>query len=91
MGYGVVISSVNYAGQLADITYYPDTGGTIYLGVNVLPHTFDLDYYYGVYVLYFSEFDKTCYISFNNPDTNYLLQENGFTLDQEDGSKILIT
>jgi hypothetical protein len=91
MGYGVVISSNNYVGQLANITYYPDTGSTIYLGANVLPHTFNLDYYFGVYELYFSDFDTTCYVYYNNPDTNYLLQENFFTLDQEDNSKILIT
>ena len=90
MGYGVVISSANYVGQIANVTFYPDTGGTISLGANVLPHTFDLDYYYGSYELYFGAFGTTCYTYISNPDTNYLLQENYSTLDQEDGFKILI-
>ena len=90
MGTGIQISSVNYNGDTADITFYPDTGGTVSLGTNVLPHTFDLDYYYGVYELYFSLYNKTCYTYIGNPDSNYLLQENYFTLDQEDNSKILI-
>ena len=91
MGYGVQISSANFNGQLADVTFYPDTGGTIYLGANVIPHTFDLDYIYGSYQLYFVSYDRTCYTYISNPDTNYLLQENYATLDQEDNSKILIT
>lgn len=91
MGYGVQISSSNFNGQLADVTFYPDTGGTIYLGANVIPHTFDLDYIYGSYQLYFASYDRTCFTFISNPDTNYLLQENYSTLDQEDNSKILIT
>lgn len=91
MGTGVVISSNNYNGQIANINFYPDTGGTISLGANVLPHEFDMDYYYGVYKLYFAVYDTTCYTYINNPDSDYLLQENYFTLDQENNSKILIT
>lgn len=88
---GVEISSVNYNGQIANIAFYPDTGGTVSLGANVLPHTFELEYVYGSYELYFGAFDKTCFTYISNPDTNYLLQENYTTLDQEDNSKILIT
>ncbi len=88
---GVQISSDNFNGQIANITFYPDTGGTISLGANVLPYTTELEYIYGVYELYFGAFDKTCFAYISNPDTNYLLQENYFTLDQEDNSKILIT
>jgi len=88
---GVQISSANFNGQIANITFYPDTGGTISLGANVLPYTTELEYIYGVYELYFGAFDKTCLVYISNPNTNYLLQENYFTLDQEDNSKILIT
>jgi hypothetical protein len=91
MGLGVQISSVNYNGQLAIVTFYPDTGGTVSLGANVLPHTFDLDYAYGSYELYFGDYNQTCYTYISNPDTNYLLQEDYSTLDQQDNSKILIT
>jgi len=87
---GVQISSVNYNGQIANITYYPDTGGTISLGANILPYTVELEYYYGSYELYFGAFDNTCYAYLSNPDTNFLLQENYSTLDQEDNSKIII-
>lgn len=90
MGYGVVISSTNYNGQIANVTFYPDTGGTISLGANVLPHTFDLDYYYGSYELFFGAFGTTCYTYISNPDTNFLLQENYGLLLQEDLSAILI-
>jgi hypothetical protein len=88
---GVQISSTNFNGQIANITFYPDTGGTISLGANVLPYTTQLEYYFGSYELYFGAYDKTCYTYISNPDTNYLLQENYATLDQEDNSKILIT
>lgn len=67
MGYGVVISSENYIGQIANITYYPTTGGTISLGANVIPHTFDLEYFYGTYELYFAEFGTTCFTYINEP------------------------
>ena len=90
MGTGIEISSVNYNGQIANITFYPDTGGTVSLGANVLPHIFDMDYYYGSYELYFGAFGTTCYTYISNPDTNFLLQENYSTIDQENNSKILI-
>lgn len=66
---GVQISSVNFDGQIANITFYPDTGGTISLGANVLPYTTQLEYYYGSYELYFGAFDETCFAYINNPIT----------------------
>lgn len=91
MGIGIEISSVNFNNHLADITFYPDTGGTVSLGSHILPYIVELDYVYGSYQLYFPIDDRTCYGYVSNPDTNYLLQENYATLDQEDNSKILIT
>jgi hypothetical protein len=88
---GVQISSTNFNGQIANITFYPDTGGTVSLGANVLPYTVELEYFNGSYELYFGAFDQTCYTYISNPDTNYLLQEDYSTLDQEDNYKILIT
>jgi hypothetical protein len=56
----VVISSNNYSGQLADITFYPCSGGTTSLGEHVLPYTYESTYYYGQYSLYFSAYNSTC-------------------------------
>ena len=84
----VRINTFNYSGQTANITFSADTGGTISLGVYSLPYDVTLNYYYGVYDLYFPLFDKSC--SFNILD-HYLLQENDFFLLQEDSSFIIIT
>lgn len=56
----IQITTDNYDGQTAVITYYPDTGGTINLGSQVLPYDYNTEYYYGTYSLYFPEFDTTC-------------------------------
>ena len=56
----IQITTDNYYGQTAVITYYPDTGGTINLGSQILPYDYNTDYYYGTYSLYFPLFDKTC-------------------------------
>ena len=87
----IYITSSNFNNHDANITLYPDTGGTVNFGYNVIPVILDVDYPYGVYELFFSADNRTCYSYVNNPDSNYLLQENYFTLDQEDNSKILIT
>lgn len=91
MSYGILITSGNFNNHYANVTYYPDTGGTVTFGYQLIPYVVELDYYYGSYELYFSADSKTCYTYISNPDTNYLLQEDYSTLDQEDNSKILIT
>lgn len=91
MSTGIIISSANFNNQVADITFYPDTGGTVSFGYNLIPFTVELNYIYGSYQLYFLTYNKTCYTYISNPDTNYLLQEDYSTLDQQDNSKILIT
>ena len=142
MSLSLVISSVNYNGEIADITFYPATGGTVNIGEHILPYTYVSDYIYGSYDLYFSSYTNTCVATFNVPSptptntptqtptetmtptpsitptetptntptqtitntptetpTNtptqtpeeFLLQENFFRIDQEDGFGILIT
>jgi len=54
------IVSTNYTGQSAVITYYPDTGGTINLGTQVLPYDYVASYFYGTYSLFFPAFGSTC-------------------------------
>ena len=54
------IVSTNYTGQSAVITYYPDTGGTINLGTQVLPYDYVAPYFYGTYSLFFPAFGSTC-------------------------------
>lgn len=85
MSTGIIISSNNFNNHIADITFYPDTGGTVSLGSQLIPYTVQLDYVYGVYDLYFSADTRTCTSYLGNPDTNLLLQENYSLLLQEDG------
>jgi hypothetical protein len=40
MIYTIVISSVNYSGETADITFLPYTGGTVNIGLQTLPYNF---------------------------------------------------
>ena len=60
MGTQVILSSPNYSGFVADITFFAQTGGTISLGSHLTPYTVDLDYYYGVYQLCYSAFSICC-------------------------------
>ncbi len=85
----VRISSNNFSGQTGDLTFYPDTGGTVNVGLITLPYDYTADYIYGQYDVYFSAYTRTCSVIIG--DNNYLLQENGFYILQEDGSKIIIT
>ena len=59
----IQITSTNFNGQLADITFYPCSGGSISLGVQVLPYTYNNDNYEGSYDLYFSAYNKTCQLN----------------------------
>lgn len=60
MGTQIILSSPNYTGYIADITFLPQTGGTVNLGAQVIPYTADLDYYYGTYQLCYSAFNFCC-------------------------------
>ncbi len=84
------IVSTNYTGQSAVITYYPDTGGTINLGTQVLPYDYVASYFYGTYSLFFPAFGSTCTLYVEDLSGNFLLQENGDYIFQENYSKIII-
>jgi len=57
----IQITTDNYNGQTAIITFTPDNGGPVVnLGSQVLPYDYNSDYYYGTYSLYFPAFDTTC-------------------------------
>jgi hypothetical protein len=84
------IVSTNYNGQTVIITYYPDTGGTINLGTQVLPYDYVAPYFYGTYSLFFPAFGSTCTLYVEDLSGNFLLQENGDYIFQENYSKIII-
>jgi len=56
----IILNDTNYSGYSADITFSAYTGGSTFLGTHIIPYTFTLDYYYGTYTLYYSQFNKTC-------------------------------
>jgi hypothetical protein len=63
----IQLQSTNYNGQLADITYYPCSGGTISLGYQTIPYTYTNDNYQGTYDLFFSAFSQTCQLVITCP------------------------
>ena len=63
----VQITSQNYEGQVALVTFYPCTGGTISLGYVTIPYNYEADYYLGTYTLYFSGYNETCEFSIPCP------------------------
>ena len=82
----ITISSVNFNGESANITFYPDNGDpTINFGIVTIPYTTSLDYIYGDYEIYVIDYNQTCFVYF----TNYLLQENQGEILQENDSNIL--
>jgi len=143
---GVSIYSPNYSGLTCDVTFFPSSGGTINLGLQVFPFTYLGEYPWGTYNCYVPLYNTVCTIVFPLPSptptqtqtptptvtigltptstetptqtptqtetstptqtetpTNtptktptptpegFLLQENFFRIDQEDGFGILIT
>jgi hypothetical protein len=64
----VQITSSNFNGQTAFVTFYPCSGGTpIIIGSVVIPYNYDSDYYLGNYTLYFAEYNETCQFSIPCP------------------------
>ena len=59
MAIGVRILSDNLSGQTTNVTYFPDTGGTIDLGTQVFPFNNISSYYYGTYNCYVPTYDYT--------------------------------
>ena len=63
----IQITTDNYDGQTAVITFTPDNGGPVVnIGSQVLPYNYTSDYYYGTYSLYFPAFDVTCTLVIEN-------------------------
>lgn len=63
----IQLQSTNYNGQLANITFYPCSGGTISLGYQTIPYTYTNDNYEGTYDLFFSAFNQTCQLVITCP------------------------
>lgn len=62
----VQITSGNFDGQSALVTFYPCSGGTpIVIGNVIIPYNYESDYFLGTYTLYFAEYNETC--DFNIP------------------------
>ena len=49
---GVAIFSTNLSGLTTEVTFFPETGGTVNLGPQVFPFSYVADYYYGTYSCY---------------------------------------
>jgi hypothetical protein len=87
----LVISSVNYNGLSAVITFYPETGGTINIGTHTLPYNYVSDYLFGEYTLSFPDFGgSTCTLYVEENSCPFLLQENGDYIFQENNYKICV-
>jgi hypothetical protein len=56
---GVLISSVNLSGLTTEVTFFPETGGTVNLGNQVIPFTYYSSYYYGTYSCYVPTYNHT--------------------------------
>jgi len=67
MGTFLEITTTNYNGQLADITFFPCSGGSIFIGQVTLPYYYDNPYYYGTYQIYIIKYDKYCDLSIPCP------------------------
>lgn len=63
----IQIQSTNYNGQIASITFYPCSGGTINLGNQTIPYIYTNDNYEGTYDLFFSAFSQTCQLVISCP------------------------
>ena len=63
----VLISSLSYLNQYGDITFYPQTGGTVPIGIQLIPYYYTADYVYGQYIVCFTASSECCNFTF--PDT----------------------
>ena len=67
MAIQIQLQSTNYNGQIAAITFYPCSGGSINLGSQVIPYNYTNEYYEGTYDLFFSAFSQTCQLVITCP------------------------
>jgi hypothetical protein len=63
----ILITTENYDGQMAQITFYPSAGGSINLGTVLLPYEYYTDDFYGKYSIYIPSEDVTCELRFITP------------------------
>lgn len=73
----IILSSINYSGYVANITFYPLTGGTISLGYQIIPYSYLSNFVYGSYDLYFSSASVTCTNTFS-PDLFYMTADTSY-------------
>jgi hypothetical protein len=69
MSVGIRILSNNLSGQTTNVTYFPDTGGTIDLGVQVFPFNYISSYYYGNYDCYVPTYGYLYILNVPRPTT----------------------
>ena len=67
MSIGVRILSDNLSGQTTQVTYHPDSGGTIDLGTQVFPFNYISSYYYGIYDCYVPTYGYTYSLNVPGP------------------------
>ena len=67
MAIGVRILSNNLSGQTTNVTYLPDTGGTISLGTQVIPFNYISSYYYGIFECYVPTYGYTYSLNVPGP------------------------
>ena len=61
MGTIITLKSQNFSGDVANITFYPLSGGTsVNLGNHLIPYSFESDYYLGTYDLFFLDKNQNC-------------------------------
>jgi hypothetical protein len=56
----VILKSDNFSGDVANITFYPLTGGSINIGPQIIPYVYVTDYYEGTYNLNFTAQSQSC-------------------------------
>lgn len=64
---GVSIFSVDLSGLTTEVTFFPQTGGTINLGTQTFPFSYVSDYYYGTYSCYVPTYAYTYTIVVSGP------------------------
>jgi hypothetical protein len=67
MAIGVRILSNNLSGLTTNVTYLPESGGTIDLGTQVFPFEYLSDYYWGTYNCYVPTYATTYSLVISGP------------------------
>lgn len=68
MAIGVRILSDNLSGLTTNVTYLPESGGTIDLGTQTFPFNYISDYYFGTYNCYVPTYATTYSVEVTEPD-----------------------